>query len=769
MAILKCKMCGGSLEVVENSTIVECEYCGTKQTVPTADNEKKINLFNRANRLRIGGEFDKAAAIYESIVAEFPEEAEAYWGLVLCKYGIEYVDDPVTAKKIPTCHRSSFESVMEDGNFEQVMENADTLSRMVYREEAKQIEELRKEIIEVSNKEEPYDIFICYKEADANGDRTIDSVMAQDTYVELVNLGYRVFFSRITLEDKLGKEYEPYIFAALNSARIMLVFGTDYEYFNAVWVKNEWSRYLQLMAKGEKKTLIPCYKNIDAYDMPKDFSKLQSQDMGKIGAIQDLLRGIEKILPKQKAKVVKETLVSGSDSNLPNVDSLLKRAFMFLEDGDFKSADEYCDKVLDINPECAEAYLGKMLSYLELEKESYLADLEDTFDDADFFDKVMRFADHDLKIRLDGYLKEIKDAKAIDMEEKQRRITLLAKRRKEVQSLTNLISASTFHYLGVKSDGTVIAVGCNDHGQCNVGKWRDIVSVSAGLNYSLGLKSDGTVVAVGCNNHGQCNVSKWRDIVSVSAGDECSFGVKSDGTVVAVGSNVFERCNVGKWRDIVSVSSAGTHSLGLRSDGTVVATGKDNWGTWDVEDLEDVVFVSVFDSRFICVKSDGTVVANGSYNYEIENSKDYKDIVSVSAKRFIGLKSDGTVAKFDSNACDAVVNWQNIVAISDYIGLKSDGTVVCDDNEYKNEIEKWKLFDNYLNYEEERRIKTEARRKKDEERRKEYEQLKQEELKRKKEEQHRQWITSNRCQYCGGEFKGMFAKKCSACGKAKDY
>ena len=54
------------------------------------------------------------------------------------------------------------------------------------REEAKKIEEIRKGIIEVSGKEEPYDIFICYKETDENGNRTLDSVLAQDVYEELV-------------------------------------------------------------------------------------------------------------------------------------------------------------------------------------------------------------------------------------------------------------------------------------------------------------------------------------------------------------------------------------------------------------------------------------------------------------------------------------------------------------------------------------------------------------------------------------------------------
>jgi len=175
MITFKCKMCGGDLHPVEKATTCECEFCGSVQTIPNADDEKKMNLFNRAQRLLRACEFDKAAGVYESIVAEYPEEAEAYWGLVLCKYGIEYVDDPKTGKKVPTCHRSSFDNVMEDSNFEQALENTDSVAKRVYREEAKVIEELRKKIIEVSSKEEPYDIFISYKETDENGNRTLDS------------------------------------------------------------------------------------------------------------------------------------------------------------------------------------------------------------------------------------------------------------------------------------------------------------------------------------------------------------------------------------------------------------------------------------------------------------------------------------------------------------------------------------------------------------------------------------------------------------------
>ena len=149
MTIFKCKMCGGALEISKNQFVATCEYCGTKQTLPKLDNEKKLALFSRANNLRIKSEFDKAAGIYESIIAEFRDEAEAYWGLVLCKYGIEYVDDG-KGSRVPTCHRTLPLSVMDDDDFQQACENADITAKTVYRDEAKAIDKIQKKILNIA-------------------------------------------------------------------------------------------------------------------------------------------------------------------------------------------------------------------------------------------------------------------------------------------------------------------------------------------------------------------------------------------------------------------------------------------------------------------------------------------------------------------------------------------------------------------------------------------------------------------------------------------
>ena len=404
MSIFKCKMCGGELHINPGESVAVCEYCGTTQTLPKLDDDRRANLYDRANHFRRNNDFDKAAGIYEQILNEDKTDAEAYWSLVLCRYGIEYVEDPATHKRVPTVNRAQYTSIFDDEDYKAAIQYADAAQRVVYEAEAKAINEIQKGILEVSQKEEPFDVFICYKETDANGRRTPDSVLATDLYHQLTQEGFKVFFSRITLENKLGTAYEPYIFAALNSAKVMVVLGTKPEYFNAVWVKNEWSRYLALIRGGAKKVLIPAYRDMDPYDLPEEFSHLQAQDMSKLGFMQDLIRGIKKLTEVDKP-AAKETVVV--QESAANTAPLLKRAFIFLEDGDWNSADEYCEKVLDLDPECAQAYLGKLMAELHVRRQSDLQNCEVDLDANDNYRRVVRFGEEPLKAELLQYAEAV--------------------------------------------------------------------------------------------------------------------------------------------------------------------------------------------------------------------------------------------------------------------------------------------------------------------------------------------------------------------------
>ena len=456
MAIYKCKMCGGELSVSEGNTVIECDFCGTTQTVPSAKDENLQGLFNRANILRMKSEFDKAEQIYERIVQADNTQAEAYWGLILCKFGIEYVEDPATFKRVPTCHRTSLDSIIADDDYKSALTYADSVQRGIYESEAKEIDRLQKEIIALSQKEDPYDVFICYKETDETGRRTQDSVIANDIYYQLTQEGFKVFYAAITLEDKLGAAYEPCIFAALNSAKVMLSIGTKPEYFNAVWVKNEWSRFLKIMKKDRSKVLIPCYKDMDAYELPEEFAHLQAQDMSKIGFINDVVRGIKKVLSASKPKETKkETVVVNTNS--ATTAPLLQRVFMFLEDGNWNSADEYCEKVLDLEPQNALAYVGKLMVELRVKTQQSLSDCEEPFDNHNYYQKAMRFADDTLKDSLTDAITVIKTR---ILERKYVAALRMKEKAKTDSDYTNAVKA--FKELGDYKDSSSLANECQN-------------------------------------------------------------------------------------------------------------------------------------------------------------------------------------------------------------------------------------------------------------------------------------------------------------------
>ena len=407
MSVFKCKMCGGNLGPEDGSGIAVCEYCGTQQTLSKSEDEIVKNLYNRANSLRLQCEFDRAEEIYEKILEIDQTEAEAHWGLVLCAYGIEYVEEPGTFRRIPTCHRMSYEAVMASADYLAAVEYGDAVQCEIYKKEAEAIDKIQRSILDIVKTEEPFDVFICYKETGKDGRRTEDSVIAGAIYDQLTKEGLKVFFAAVTLENRLGEEYEPYIFAALHSARVMLAIGTRPEHLQAVWVKNEWSRYLKLLKTDPSRLLIPCYRDMDAYELPEELSHLQAQDLSKIGAVQDLIRGIRKVVwaddakAGQRANGRKETVVIQESGGTAK--SLLKRAFLFLEDKDWDNADRYCEKVLDQEPENAMAYVGKLMAELRVSRQEGLVEVEIPFEDHNNYRKAIRFADDELRAALQSY------------------------------------------------------------------------------------------------------------------------------------------------------------------------------------------------------------------------------------------------------------------------------------------------------------------------------------------------------------------------------
>lgn len=417
------------------------------------------------------------------------------------------------------------------------------------------------------------------------------------------------------------------------------------------------------------------------------------------------IRGTVKV--EGTVNVTGEVQVTGSATK----DSLLKRAKMCFDDGNAEKAKELLDQVLNADPECGEAYLYQCALNESCKTIEQLHSLCMDIDEPRVWEspemqKTIQFSVDDCKTLLDNWVEERNQIVAADLAHRQAMLSTLEAKRKEIAPVQKFISVSKCHAVGLRSDGTVIATGRNDWGQCNVSGWSGIKSVIAEGDVTYGLKFDGTVVATGENWEKQCDgVKRWRDIVDIAAGFSYVVGLKSDGTVVATGNNDNGQCNVDDWHDIVQIATGGSHTVGLKKDGTVVAAGNNNrYGACDVSDWKNIVYIAAGFSITSGICADGTTVATRRENdllaKKIEKWKNENKIIADSIPKgvcsMVGICKDGTVfsagvdaRKFSTSA------WRDIIDVflqDDYIiGLKSDGTTVstgCDNVEPKK-IDKW--------------------------------------------------------------------------------
>ena len=294
---------------VDMSTVTNIvnNYNGVNPSSKTVD----INNFLKLMFISLeDGDWDHANAYCVKVLEQDPENAHAFLGKLMIDLKVKLKED-LDSCNAPFDNNNNYKRAIRFGDEKLISFLKNQADAVRLREEQRKAKETRK--LEEARKleetrrlreaeerrkaeESQFDVFICYKETDSNGNRTLDSVIAQDVYGVLKKEGFKVFYAPITLEDKLGSEYEPYILDALNSAKVMIVIGTKPEYFNAVWVKNEWSRYLALIKQGQKKILIPAYKVMNPYDLPDEFDDLTALDMSRIGFIQDMIRGIKRYL-----------------------------------------------------------------------------------------------------------------------------------------------------------------------------------------------------------------------------------------------------------------------------------------------------------------------------------------------------------------------------------------------------------------------------------------------------------------------------------------
>ena len=125
-----------------------------------------------------------------------------------------------------------------------------------------------------------------------------------------------------------------------------------------------------------------------------------------------------------------------------------------------------------------------------------------------------------------------------------------------------IVSAGYFHTVGLKKNGSVVACGSNDKGQCDVGKWKNVIQIVATDYNTAALLSDGTVVTCGFNKLPQ--TKGWTGIDSICAGSYAVCGINQSGELLYTHSS----CKLEE--SLVDADVSTSYAIGLTYSGDVV-------------------------------------------------------------------------------------------------------------------------------------------------------------------------------------------------------
>ncbi len=299
-----CKYCTAPLTLQEAvGSVVRCVHCGNVQTLPKKDVSPAALSFLRMGEHDLDTcKFDEAYTAYAKAAELDEKEPEAYFGMALAAFKVQYLKDEVNERLQPICHEISEKVFSDDKNFRRALELATDEQRREYRKRGREIDEVKEEFYELQRKGLDYDCFLCVKVTDGGG-KTADYDRANDIYYYLKDEGYKPFFSEREMKGRTGSDYEALILYALYTSECMLIVCSNEEYLQTKWVKNEYMRFLHMLANEEKErdalTFVFSGKPIEKLPSGK---KVQGIDLSKPDAYTRIGEFVKIHTPEAKKK-----------------------------------------------------------------------------------------------------------------------------------------------------------------------------------------------------------------------------------------------------------------------------------------------------------------------------------------------------------------------------------------------------------------------------------------------------------------------------------
>jgi hypothetical protein len=290
--LFQCPSCGSN-EGTEHNSFVKCKCCGNKYRRDLKDEPVYADLSYAVNE-RQEADFDKARRRYDALISKYktgPGMEEAHWGRFLCEqYVIFYQND--IGDSIPSFWNINEEPCVRSESYKKALQYGEKSgNRENYERLAEQIEEYKNKYRKAKKEfPEGSQVFICFKDSG-----TDDSNVGYQIYNSFARK-YNVFFSRESLNNIRGNDYEPYIYHALTTAKVLIVICSGRESLESKWVHNEWWRFWKF-AKGTDKTIIPvCRKGFSPSQLPDELRQCQAhnEDISLISVLTNRLDSILK-------------------------------------------------------------------------------------------------------------------------------------------------------------------------------------------------------------------------------------------------------------------------------------------------------------------------------------------------------------------------------------------------------------------------------------------------------------------------------------------
>ena len=295
MVELRCRNCDAEIDVSKAfGGVVKCAFCGSVFTLPKPEQDSRV-----LSQLGIGQNeldccsFDRAYTAF-SKAAEWDEsEPEAYFGMALADFKVQYLRDSVNNRLQPVCHEIDTRQIAQSADFKRALSLATSEQRAEYARKAEEIDYIRGEFYNLSQSGTAYDCFICVKVTEEDGWPTADSADAGKIYNALTRGGYQPFYSEYEIGNRTGADYEAMILYALYVSKRMLVVCSNEEYLKTKWVKNEYTRFVSMIADDmkEKNSITFVFRGKHIEKLPGVRGKIQGIDFNAFDAL-DKIRAL---------------------------------------------------------------------------------------------------------------------------------------------------------------------------------------------------------------------------------------------------------------------------------------------------------------------------------------------------------------------------------------------------------------------------------------------------------------------------------------------